>query len=265
MRNTKLRERERERDARAHTHWPEWSENFEDILIILCIRKYVSLLSSSCHFSPVERRKQAPRSRSQVRNNTFKRTVRLYTLASSATSFRLWDYHQNSPSSHSTLDTYNSIWPILLYNFASLIWFYGRRDFFSNLVMRRRQHILGLLGSSRRRSLFVFWWIWWVGGSGGGGGFWRFLASRVGDHPQEDLAKTFLQVKAAFCFCDEFSPFGDNNSQKQIMSSIPFFKIELPKIEKKTLLEISMFLNIIQANSQDIKDFLFYFIFIAGL
>jgi hypothetical protein len=131
--------------------------------------------------------------------------------------------------------------------------------------MRRRQHILGLLGSSRRRSLFVFWWIWWVGGSGGGGGFWRFLASRVGDHPQEDLAKTFLQVKAAFCFCDEFSPFGDNNSQKQIMSSIPFFKIELPKIEKKTLLEISMFLNIIQANSQDIKDFLFYFIFIAGL
>ncbi len=97
------------------------------------------------------------------------------------------------------------------------------------------------------------------------GGFWRFLASRVGDHPQEDLAKTFLQVKAAFCFCDEFSPFGDNNSQKQIMSSIPFFKIELPKIEKKKLLEISMFLNIIQANSQDIKDFLFYFIFIAGL
>jgi hypothetical protein len=61
-----------------------------------------------------------------------------------------------------------------------------------------------------------------------GGGFWRFLASRVGDHPQE--------VKAAFSFCDEFSPFGDNNSQEQIMSNIPFFfKIELPKIEKKKI------------------------------
>jgi hypothetical protein len=102
--------------------------------------------------------------------------------------------------------------------------------------MRRRQHILGLLGSSRRRSLFVFSLkfvsqvdlVWGVGVGG-----WRFLASRVGDHPQEDLAKFFLQINAAFCFCDEFSPFGENNSQKQIMSNILFFKIELPVIEKK--------------------------------
>jgi hypothetical protein len=36
--------------------------------------------------------------------------------------------------------------------------------------------------------------------------FWRFSASLVGDHhPQEDLAKTFLQLKAAISFCDEFS------------------------------------------------------------
>jgi hypothetical protein len=42
--------------------------------------------------------------------------------------------------------------------------------------MRRRQLILGLVGTPRRRS---------------------FSASLVGDHPQEDLAKTFLQVKAA--------------------------------------------------------------------
>jgi hypothetical protein len=105
--------------------------------------------------------------------------------------------------------------------------------------MRRRQRILGLLGSSRRRSLFVFS-LKFVRKVDlvGRGGFWRFLSSRVGDHPQEDFAKKFLQVKAAFSFCDEFSPFGDNNSQKQIISNIPFFKVELPKIEKKIRLNL---------------------------
>jgi len=46
--------------------------------------------------------------------------------------------------------------------------------------MRRRQHILGLVGSSGRRSLFVYS-LKFVssvdlvgGGGGGGGGFWRF-------------------------------------------------------------------------------------------
>jgi hypothetical protein len=100
--------------------------------------------------------------------------------------------------------------------------------------MRRRQRILGLLGSSRRRSLFVFS-LKFVRKVDlvGRGGFWRFLSSRVGDHPQEDFAKKFLQVKAAFSFCDEFSPFGDNNSQNKLYRIFLFSKLNCQKSKKK--------------------------------
>jgi hypothetical protein len=57
---------------------------------------------------------------------------------------------------------------------------------------------------------------------------WRFSASLVGDHPQEDLAKTFLQLKAAISFCDEFSfaIWRQQFSKTNYVENFPLFKIE---------------------------------------
>ncbi len=231
--------------------------------MILCIRKYVSLFPSSYQFSPVERRKQAPRSRSQVKkyNRTWslregiialndyrhqqnnhilshlcpykahtqdklmsclvqktctrqyiQNNRELYTLASSATSVHLWHYHQNSPCSHATLDVYNSFWQIPELESCS-----------TNLVLSKTKFLLELADAAAptyfrscgktsppEGSLFVF-------------------SLKFGDFQRLSLAiihkrtwpKHFYSSKQRFLFVTNFlSPFGDNNSQKQIMSKI---------------------------------------------
>jgi hypothetical protein len=121
-------------------------------------------------------------------------------------------------------------------NLPPLIWFYGRRDFFSNLLMRRRQHILGLVGSSGRRSLFVY--------------SLKFVSSvdlvGCGDFKRLSLAiihkRTWPKHFSSVLFLWRiFAIWRQQFSKTNYVEYSFFFKIELPIIEKKNCLKSPCF------------------------
>ncbi len=162
-----------------------------------------------------------------VRDNTFRRTVSYtYTLASSATSVHLWHYHQKkSPCSHATLDVYNSFWQIPALESCSTNLVLSKTKFLLELADAAAPTYFRSCGNTSPPEFFSV-------------SRWRSSTRGLGQN-----ISTAQSSSVSFFFCDEFSPFGDNNSQKQIMSKIsfPLFKIELPKIEKQICLKSPCF------------------------